>query len=192
MFENWIFLKPTFLKFWKKSPKLFIILASHMESFILGSECDHIFFLFFYNIPKWNESTLIKSCNFHSKFKFVWTKSTAALKQRTSLLLWQNKVSKNLPGLGEGMLVWSLYFIKSSAVPCKIIFKSCNCCIHFFFAQVVSSASRALWIHQGKNLGQRHFKYIIKVRWVCKGRSRTLWVEKFHFHHLSCLILSQK
>jgi glutathione peroxidase-family protein len=31
--------KPTFLKILNKSPKLFIILASHMESFILGSEC---------------------------------------------------------------------------------------------------------------------------------------------------------
>jgi hypothetical protein len=37
IFEIWIFKKPTFLNF--KSPKLFIILASHMESFILGSEC---------------------------------------------------------------------------------------------------------------------------------------------------------
>jgi hypothetical protein len=34
IFETWIF-----KKIWKKSPKLFIILASHMESFILGSEC---------------------------------------------------------------------------------------------------------------------------------------------------------
>jgi hypothetical protein len=31
----------------KKSPKLFIILASHMESFILGSEWDLIFLLCF-------------------------------------------------------------------------------------------------------------------------------------------------
>jgi hypothetical protein len=50
-------------------------------------------------------STLIKSCNFHSQFKFAWTKSTAALKQRTSLLLWHNKLSKNLPVVGDGMVI---------------------------------------------------------------------------------------
>jgi hypothetical protein len=39
IFEIWVFKKATFLDFWKKSPKLFIIVASHMENFILGSEC---------------------------------------------------------------------------------------------------------------------------------------------------------
>jgi hypothetical protein len=47
IFEIWIYQKATFLKFWKKkSQKLFIILASHMESFILGSEWDQIFSIF--------------------------------------------------------------------------------------------------------------------------------------------------
>jgi hypothetical protein len=38
IFEIWIF-KKTYLFIIKKSPKLFIILVSLMESFILGSEC---------------------------------------------------------------------------------------------------------------------------------------------------------
>jgi phage-related holin len=37
--EIWIFKKHTFFKFWKKSLKLFIVLVSHMKSFILRSEC---------------------------------------------------------------------------------------------------------------------------------------------------------
>ena len=73
-----------------------------------------IFFaIFFYNIPKWNESTLIKSCNFHSKFKFAWTKSTAAFKQRTSLLLRQNKLTWG--GGGDGHLK-SLFYNKFSCL----------------------------------------------------------------------------
>jgi hypothetical protein len=40
IFLKYEFLKKTYLfKSLKKSTKLFIILASHMESFILGSEC---------------------------------------------------------------------------------------------------------------------------------------------------------
>jgi len=149
----------------KKITKTVHYLDITYGKFHFGIWMGSYFLIFFYNIPKWNESTLIKSCNFHSKFKFAWIKSTAALKQRTSLLLRQNKLSKNLPVVWEVMVIWILYFITSSAVSCKIIFKSCSCCIHFFFAQAVSSASRALWIHQGKNLGHRHFKFIIKVRW---------------------------
>jgi hypothetical protein len=46
IFEIWIFKNATFLKFWKNLQKLFIILASHMESFIVGSERNIIFFFF--------------------------------------------------------------------------------------------------------------------------------------------------
>jgi hypothetical protein len=51
VFESWIFQKPVLLNFWKSHQ---IILASHMESFILGSEW-HLFIYFLqYSKMKWN------------------------------------------------------------------------------------------------------------------------------------------
>jgi hypothetical protein len=47
IFLKFEFLKTYLFKILKKSPKVFIILASHMESFILGSECDLIFLICF-------------------------------------------------------------------------------------------------------------------------------------------------
>jgi hypothetical protein len=47
IFFKFEFLKTYLFKILKKSPKLFIILASYMESFILGSEWDLIFLLCF-------------------------------------------------------------------------------------------------------------------------------------------------
>jgi hypothetical protein len=47
IFLKFEFLKTYLFKILKKSPNLFIILASHMESLILGSEWDLIFLLCF-------------------------------------------------------------------------------------------------------------------------------------------------
>jgi hypothetical protein len=81
IFLKFQFLKTYLFKILKKSPKLFIILASHMESFILGSKWDLIFHLCFvsqtiqniFEIWIFKKPTFLKFWKNHQNCSLSWS-----------------------------------------------------------------------------------------------------------------------